>query len=161
MSASKITYTNKRDGDLFSHTEVNSIKVVVNSHADDIDALATAQERTAAAVEEAVDDVAALTSSETVITKTVQSVTGILPGPLYIWSEPVTSLLVDKAAGRSGRQNEYKLQFTVSGDAFTLTGTLVNGVRWIEEPDWEDGYTYQVSIMNGLAITAGWEAVQP
>lgn len=161
MPALKITYSNKRAGDLFGHTEVNSIKETVNSHADDIDALATAQERMSAVVEEVTDDITALTSAETVITKTVQSVTGILPGPLYIWSQPVTTLLVDKAAGKSGRQNEYKLQFTVSGNTFTLTGTLVEGVRWIDEPDWEDGYTYQVSIMNGLAITAGWEAVQP
>lgn len=157
MPALKITYSNKRAGDLFGHTEVNSIKETVNSHADDIDALATAQERISTVVEEVTDDITALTSAETVITKTVQSVTGILPGPLYIWSQPVTTLLVDKAAGKSGRQNEYKLQFTVSGDTFTLTGTLVEGVRWIDEPDWEDGYTYQVSIMNGLAITAGWE----
>lgn len=48
------------------------------------------------------------------------------------------------------------LEFTVSGNNFTLT--LPDSVRWIEESTWEDGYTYQVSIVNNLAISAGWKA---
>jgi hypothetical protein len=52
--------------------------------------------------------------------------------------------------------NEYMLEFTVSGDDFTLT--LPEGVRWTEDPTWENGYTYQVSIVNNLAVYAGWGA---
>ncbi len=92
------------------------------------------------------------------IVKMGQSHNDIEPGPLYVWQDPVTALALDKVEGQVGVQNEYKLQFTVSGSAFTLTGTLMTGVRWVDEPDWEDGYTYQVSIENGLGIAAGWEA---
>ena len=48
------------------------------------------------------------------------------------------------------------LEFTVSGNDFNLT--LPAGVRWVENPTWDDGYTYQVSIINNLAVYAGWEA---
>jgi hypothetical protein len=56
----------------------------------------------------------------------------------------------------SGQVNEYMLQFVVDGDEFELT--LPDGVRWIEEPEFEDGNTYQVSIVNGLAISGAWGA---
>ena len=56
----------------------------------------------------------------------------------------------------SGQVNEYMLQFVVDGDEFELA--LPSGVRWIEEPEFEDGNTYQVSIVNGLAISGAWEA---
>jgi hypothetical protein len=55
-----------------------------------------------------------------------------------------------------GYVNEYMIEFTVDGDGFTLT--LPEGVRWVDEPTWEDGYTYQVSIVDNLAVYAGWEA---
>ena len=51
---------------------------------------------------------------------------------------------------------EYMMEFTVSGDNFTLT--LPSGVRWMEEPDFEAGSTYQVSVLNNLAIYAAWES---
>lgn len=57
---------------------------------------------------------------------------------------------------QEGCVNEYMLEFTVSGDDFTLA--LPEGVRWTEEPTWENGYTYQVSIVDNLAVFAGWEA---
>lgn len=66
-----------------------------------------------------------------------------------------TSLDVSLTAGTSGVVNEYMFEFTVDGDNFTLT--LPSGVKWIEEPVFENGYKYQVSIVNNLAVTAGWE----
>lgn len=63
---------------------------------------------------------------------------------------------VSLIAGASGRLNEYMFEFTVDGDNFTLT--LPSSVKWMEEPVFEDGYLYQVSIVNNLAIAAGWEA---
>ena len=47
------------------------------------------------------------------------------------------------------------LEFTVGSSEFTFT---CNNIRWVDdnEPDWTNGYTYQVSILNGLAVSAGW-----
>lgn len=58
--------------------------------------------------------------------------------------------------GPSGEVAEYRLEFRANGSDFTLT--LPEGIRWVdgEEPEWEDGYTYQVSIEDGLAVGAGW-----
>ena len=68
----------------------------------------------------------------------------------------IRSLAIHSFQGaQEGFVNEYMLEFTVSGDDFTLT--LPEGVRWTEEPTWENGYTYQVSIVNNLAVFAGWE----
>lgn len=50
---------------------------------------------------------------------------------------------------------EYMFEFTVSGTEFTLT--LPEGVRWNEEPDLENGYTYQVSIIDNLAVFGEFE----
>lgn len=84
-----------------------------------------------------------------------QQTASIRPNVLNVWGN-VTSLTVTFTGGGENLLNEYMLEFTVSGNNFTLT--LPNGVRWAEEPEWEDGSTYQVSIVNNLAIYAGWEA---
>lgn len=57
--------------------------------------------------------------------------------------------------GEQGIVNEYMFEFTVTSDSFTLT--LPSSVKWTEEPDFQSGYTYQVSIVNNLALSAGWE----
>ena len=80
----------------------------------------------------------------------------ILPNVLNKW-ENITSLTIHSFQGaQEGCVNEYMLEFTVSGDNFILT--LPEGIRWMGEPTWENGYTYQVSIVNNLAVFAGWEA---
>lgn len=154
MSAGKITFTNKQPGDLFTNTDCNMIKQIVNSHADDIDSLNGMAET----VNNQTTVINDMTNKEQVVQKTGGVHNDIKPGPLYVWSSAVTALVLGKVAGTAGKQNEYKLQFTVSGTEFSLTGTLMTDVRWLDEPDWEDGFTYQVSILNGLAIAAGWEA---
>lgn len=78
----------------------------------------------------------------------------ILPNKLYKLGTR-SSLNVSLIAGEVGIVNEYMFEFTVDGDEFTLT--LPSSVKWIEEPVFEDGYKYQVSIVNNLAVTAGWE----
>ena len=77
----------------------------------------------------------------------------ISPNVLNVWGS-VNSLTVAFAAGRSGVINEYMLQFTVGSNNFTLT--LPNGVKWIAEPEFSQGSTYQVSIVNNLAVIAEW-----
>lgn len=80
----------------------------------------------------------------------------ISPNVLHVWSGSIESLDVTFTGSVSGRVNEYMLQFVVDGDSFELI--LPNGVMWLEEIEFEDGNTYQVSIVNNLAVAAGWEA---
>ena len=91
----------------------------------------------------------------TIIVENTEEKEFILPDVLNKWGT-VESLTINSFQGaQEGCVNEYMLEFTVSGDNFTLT--LPEGVRWVEEPTWENGYTYQVSIVNNLAVFAGWE----
>lgn len=81
----------------------------------------------------------------------------IRPNVLHLWSSAMTAISITQFTGNvSGQVNEYMLQFVVSGNNFSLS--LPSGVRWSEEPEWEDGNTYQVSIVDNLAIYAEWEA---
>jgi hypothetical protein len=77
------------------------------------------------------------------------------PGVLYKWGA-VSSLQITLEDGTEGADNEYMLRFTVSGDQFTLT--LPETIRWSEEPEWTAGTTYEVSIADGLALSAEWES---
>ena len=92
-----------------------------------------------------------------------QASTGTSSSPISItanclnrWTTPVDALYVSLAQGTSGMASEYMLEFTVGGGSFTLW--LPASVRWLDgaTPDWENGYTYQVSILNNMAIAAGW-----
>ena len=82
-----------------------------------------------------------------------QSTTDIIPSVLHRWPV-VTALSLTLANIEDGA--EYRLQF-VAADGFTLSFPN-DTIRWVdgEEPEWEDGYTYQVSIEDGLAVGAGW-----
>lgn len=78
----------------------------------------------------------------------------IEPNVLNVWGS-IEALTITLTGAVSGQVNEYMLQFEVDGDNFELI--LPSGVRWLEEPDFEDGSTYQVSIVNNLAVCGGWE----
>ena len=93
----------------------------------------------------------------TVVVNQTDTTVSIEPNKLNKWGA-VSSLTIGFTSGASGRTNEYMLEFVASGDNFSLS--LPAGVRWVdgEEPLWEDGWTYQVSVLNNLAIAAGWEA---
>lgn len=91
----------------------------------------------------------------TMISESTEVKEFILPNVLNKW-ENIKSLTIHSFQGaQEGCVNEYMLEFTVSGDNFILT--LPEGIRWMGEPTWENGYTYQVSIVNNLAVFAGWE----
>jgi len=81
----------------------------------------------------------------------------ISPNVLNRWGE-VGTLSVTFAAGTQGEVNEYMIEFTCPSDAGTVL-TLPNTVRWAndDELDPEAGYTYQISIVDNLAVYAGWE----
>ena len=87
---------------------------------------------------------------------TSSSPVSIKPNCVNRWTSPVGALYVSLAQGTSGMVSEYMLEFTVTGGNFTLQ--LPASVRWLDgdTPEWESGYTYQVSILNNMAIAAGW-----
>lgn len=98
-------------------------------------------------------------ASSTIVVHQTDTTISIYPNKLNVWGA-VSSLTIGFEAGAAGRTSEYIMEFIVDGDNFSLT--LPESVRWVngERPDWEDGYTYQVSVLDGLAVAAGWEPAQ-
>ena len=144
MAVQKIQYPAKSRGDLWQASEANELKQVINNNADEL-----------SGVKQSVADwfgQPPLTpkEAETATTKL------ITPNVLHVWADPVASLAITFDDEVAGMMNEYMMEFTVGSASFALG--LPNGVRWLEEPDWKNGSTYFVSIVNGLALYAGWEA---
>lgn len=85
----------------------------------------------------------------------------IEPNKYNLWATPVAALEISFAAGISGYVNEYMFQFSCPSDAATEL-TLPNSVVWANDDELEPeaGHTYQVSVVNNLAIYAGWETTQ-
>ena len=81
----------------------------------------------------------------------------ISPNVLNVWGT-VSSLAISFSAGASGAVNEYMIQFTCPSNAGT-TLVLPSNVKWMngDELEPEAGWTYQVSIVNNLAVYSGWE----
>lgn len=80
----------------------------------------------------------------------------LTPNTLFRWGVMSEITILGLSNAIEGYVNEYMMEFTVDGDNFNLT--LPEGVRWVDEPTWENGYTYQVSIVDNLAVCAGWGA---
>lgn len=78
----------------------------------------------------------------------------ITPEVLHHWDK-VTAIGVTLSEGHASGK-EYKLEFTVDAPDFTIE--FSHPVRWMndEEPEWEEGWTYQISIQDGLAVAGGW-----
>ena len=142
MAVQKVNYPNKQLNDIFWTTEANEVKAVINNNADELSAL---QAQVNARI-----NVPALVPL--VAQSDVSAV--ISPNVMNLWTSPVASLSIQFEPGTQGKVNEYKLEFIVSGSAFQLT--LPSEVIWAEDTDWQDGYRYQVSIENNLAIAYGW-----
>lgn len=90
------------------------------------------------------------------ITVQTETTVTIVPNVLNKWDEPVSQLIITLSPGENGVADEYMLEFTVGSDNFQWQ---CDGIRWGEggAPDFENGYIYQISIVNGLAIVASWE----
>lgn len=95
-----------------------------------------------------------LSYRQPIVTQTSSSAT-IYPNVLNVWGEMET-LNITLGAGSSGELNEYMIQFSCGDTPTTLT--LPSGVIWMEEPSFEANQIYQISILNNLAVYAGWEA---
>lgn len=76
----------------------------------------------------------------------------LLPNKFYLFQE-VTSLTLTLANPIEGLYNEYMLQFT-SGDTPT-TLNLPETIKWIGSNLIQSNKTYQISIVNNIAIMGG------
>lgn len=82
---------------------------------------------------------------------TTSVVANIEPNKFYVWSAGVSSLTITLApADDNTRYNEYMFQFTTG--ATTPTVTFPNGIKWNAAPSIEANKTYQVSIVNNIAL---------
>lgn len=92
-----------------------------------------------------------------IIQHTFDTMVTIEPNKLHIWGA-VSSLTLGFADGPLGQVAEYMFQFSSPANSAAAL-TLPNGVKWMNgdnlepEPNW----TYQVSIVNNLAVYSGWE----
>lgn len=86
--------------------------------------------------------------------ETVTSTTKELnPNVLYVFGV-VESLNLTLSQGASGQVNEYMFEFTANTNDISIT--LPGAVKWMSVPSIKQGYTYQVSIVNNLAVIGGW-----
>lgn len=78
----------------------------------------------------------------------------IVPNVLHLWGE-VTSLdITFVEPSDTSIVNEYMIQFTSGGTATTLA--LPESILWKSTPKIESGKTYQISIINNLAVIGEW-----
>lgn len=105
-----------------------------------------------------IDEMISLAAMTPIMAQTGSTVT-IDPNVLNVWYTPIAELTISLGAGTSGYANEYMMQFTCPSDAATVL-TMPNGIRWMNDDELlpEAGQTYQISILGGLAVYAGWEA---
>ena len=95
-----------------------------------------------------------------VVNMTGTTAATIEPDKYYIFGE-VATLAVGLVAAQAGYIGNYAFQFTCPADAAT-TLSLPIDVKFPVESDSmlaiKAGRTYQISILNGLAIATSWEA---
>lgn len=76
----------------------------------------------------------------------------IQPNRYYIFGEK-QNLTITLAEGKEGKLNEYMFEFTSGTTPTTLT--LPESVKWIGSNTIEASKTYQVSIVNNIAVLGG------
>ena len=100
-------------------------------------------------------------SGEHIVLKVLQtnSEVSINPNVKNVWETPMQQLTISFRDGDSRCDNEYIIQFTCPANVGTDLN-LPSTVRWLDNNPLnpEPGYTYQISVVDNLAIYAGWEA---
>ena len=76
----------------------------------------------------------------------------LTPNVFHIWGT-VASLTLTLATASTTTMDEFMFQFTSGTTATTLS--LPSTVKWVAEPEIEAGMTYQVSIVNNIAVIGG------
>lgn len=93
--------------------------------------------------------------NENIVSQTADTVS-IRPNVLNVWSQDKSLLTISFTTGAPNVVNEYMMQFQCGSTPTTLI--LPEQVRWIDdEPlECEADHIYQVSIVNNMAVGAGW-----
>lgn len=155
MAVQKIEYENKLRGGLFTNANANEVKQIVNHNADELTALAGTMVSLEGSIESLSKGMTDLKEGQKQLKVAMVETTAMVePGRLYVWGR-VGELDLTLKGIADGLQAEYQLRFTCGKD-FELR--LNEPVDWIEEPEWTEGWTYEVSIEDGLGVCAGWEA---
>lgn len=83
----------------------------------------------------------------------------LTPNTFYIFDNIIEEINIVLGTPVSGKFNEYKLEFTCDENSHV---NFPNTLRWIDdEPlEPEQGYTYQVSIVDNFAVYGAWEGGQ-
>lgn len=76
----------------------------------------------------------------------------LTPNVFHVWGA-VTSLTLTLGTETGGIYNEFMFQFESGSTATSLS--LPSTVEWVDTPTIETGKTYQVSIVNNIALIAG------
>lgn len=76
----------------------------------------------------------------------------LTPNIFHVWGT-VASLTLTLATASTTTMDEFMFQFTSGTTATTLS--LPSSVKWVAEPEIEAGMTYQVSIVNNIAVIGG------
>ena len=76
----------------------------------------------------------------------------LTPNIFHVWGT-VASLTLTLATASTTTMDEFMFQFTSGTAATTLS--LPSTVKWVAEPEIEAGMTYQVSIVNNIAVIGG------
>lgn len=80
----------------------------------------------------------------------------ISPNNLHVWDVPMAELNITLATAPLGMASEHMIRFTAPSDQ-PASVSIQPDVKWIEEPEWSMGSTYEISIVNGLGVYAEWE----
>ena len=76
----------------------------------------------------------------------------LTPNIFHVWGT-VASLTLTLATASTTTMDEFMFQFTSGTTATTLS--LPSTVKWVAEPEIKAGMTYQVSIVNNIAVIGG------
>lgn len=88
----------------------------------------------------------------TVVKQTATTVT-IQPNTFNVWGE-VATLNISLAPASDAVYNEYMVQFISGATATQLV--LPDTIEWMSEPTINANATYQLSIINNLAVIGEW-----
>lgn len=78
----------------------------------------------------------------------------ITPNTFHVWGEVGTlNITLDTSSEESGVVNEYMFQFSCGSSPASLT--YPSTIKWVTEPNIAANSTYQVSIINNIAVIGG------
>lgn len=99
---------------------------------------------------------------KTRVVKQTSSAT-ILPNALNVWEEAITSsVTITKGGSNTDTVNHYMIRYTAGDGGQIIFDTSWGELMWYggNQPEWVIGYTYEISIVDGIALWAKFEPKQ-